>query len=225
MVELFRRRQFRQGETPVPAPRRYRRALILLSSGSVVLAVLYATSLTFDFTPGAVGQPPSSWPATTRLQRSSGPTMILFLHSCCPCSRATLRELDALLTKFPANGRAYCVVLKPAACDRLSDEITESVRSLPRIRLVEDDDRLESARFGVHTSGHVLFYDAAGKLRFSGGVTPSRGHEGSNSGTDALAVLFQGRQANVGQAPVFGCRLPSLKTGPQSPVCAAEGGH
>jgi hypothetical protein len=37
----------------------------------------------------------------------------------------------------------------------------------------------------------VLSYDAAGTLRFSGGITASRGHEGANTGRTALTDLVR----------------------------------
>jgi hypothetical protein len=58
------------------------------------------------------------------------------------------------------------------------------------------------------TSGQVLLYDASGRLRFRGGIRPSRGHEGDNTGRRALEALLLGD----GAAPplstaVFGCPL------------------
>ena len=69
-----------------------------------------------------------------------------------------------------------------------------------------------AASFGAFTSGQVLLYDARrGALRFAGGITGARGHEGANAGRDALqSVLDEG--AAKARAPVFGCSLFGDKT-------------
>jgi hypothetical protein len=42
---------------------------------------------------------------------------------------------------------------------------------------------------------------------FAGGVTASRGHEGTSTGGDALAALLEGAPSTTASTPVFGCRL------------------
>ncbi len=75
---------------------------------------------------------------------------------------------------------------------------------------------MEAGRFGVKGSGHVLLYQPSGRLVFSGGITPSRGHEGDNPGRAAvISLVLQGRSP-VNRTPVYGCPLleppaPSLQ--------------
>jgi hypothetical protein len=75
------------------------------------------------------------------------------------------------------------------------------------VSVAADDEGREHARFGVETSGHVLLYDAAGKLMFSGGITPSRGHSGDNTGRDAVVRLLRHGGVERTKTPVFGCSL------------------
>src|SRR5690349_9897857 len=79
-------------------------ALWLLASVGGLGAVL-----AYETTPGRSGTgaaPP--WPAASRLPRTGGrPTLVLFLHPLCPCSRATLSELERLLV--PSRGRVDVV--------------------------------------------------------------------------------------------------------------------
>jgi hypothetical protein len=68
-----------------------------------------------------------------------------------------------------------------------------------------DPDGAEADRFGSKTSGEVLLYDAYGGLRFQGGITPARGHEGDNLGKSTVASIVRGEPTDVGHSPVFGC--------------------
>jgi hypothetical protein len=44
-------------------------------------------------------------------------------------------------------------------------------------------------------------------LRFRGGITGSRGHEGANTGRDALLACLRGSSEEFHTTPVFGCSL------------------
>jgi hypothetical protein len=73
--------------------------------------------------------------------------------------------------------------------------------------VVDDPNETEAHRFHAHTSGTTLLYDAAGHLRFAGGITGSRGHEGENIGEARLLALLADRPTDRAESPVFGCGL------------------
>ncbi len=75
------------------------------------------------------------------------------------------------------------------------------------MRVIRDDGALMAAAFGAETSGQVFLYDAQGSLRFSGGITESRGHVGDNAGRAAVEQLLQGKAPVKTRTPVFGCSL------------------
>ena len=50
-------------------------------------------------------------------------------------------------------------------------------------------------------------YDAGGQLRFSGGITPARGHAGDNAGRSAIVALVESASSAPVETPVFGCSL------------------
>ena len=79
---------------------------------------------------------------------------------------------------------------------------------------VGDPRAAEAGRFGVATSGHALLFDRDGRLLFSGGITPSRGHEGDNFGASAILARLDGRPAPA-ESPVFGCPIDA--PGPDDP--------
>jgi hypothetical protein len=51
-----------------------------------------------------------------------------------------------------------------------------------------------------------MLFDASGALRYAGGITMSRGHEGDSAGSNALARILAGEQ-QAGRFPAFGCPL------------------
>ena len=75
------------------------------------------------------------------------------------------------------------------------------------VRVHLDAEGAERRRFGIHTSGQVLVYDAAGRLAFAGGVTAARGHEGPNPGQAALTALLRDGSPASSNWAVFGCPL------------------
>ena len=90
------------------------------------------------------------------------------------------------------------------AAESLASRLAGRMRRGVEIRV--DQGGAEARRFGVATSGHVCLFSAEGELKFSGGITPSRGHEGDNRGIAALKALLVGGQADATNR-VYGCPL------------------
>ncbi|MCA9073132.1 MAG: hypothetical protein KDA84_29620 [Planctomycetaceae bacterium] len=85
--------------------------------------------------------------------------------------------------------------------------LVRQARELKGVEIVQDVEGVIAAEFGVVTSGHVLFYDATDRLRFSGGITALRNHEGWNAGCASLIALGKGTAAPIAETPVFGCTI------------------
>lgn len=176
----------------------------------VLLVVGWRALLRYQLTPGVVGQVPEQWPEDSDLAIGRDqPTLLLFAHRNCPCTRATLGELEYVLSNAAGRGRAIVVLLAPAgaALDRVGGNIEARARGLPRTEVVIDTDGIEARRFRVRTSGHVALYGSDGRLLFSGGITEGRGHAGDNTGRRAVLahLLEQEKQREI--APVYGCSL------------------
>ena len=136
-------------------------------------------------------------------------TLLLFLHPKCPCSLATVNELERALE----SGRDSIELRIGLYCPpSQSDDWTETKlkklaeRIAPGSTFV-DRSAEEARRFGVLTSGHMLAYSASGKCLFSGGITSSKGHEGDNRGSSELQKIINGDQRLLFKHPVFGCPL------------------
>jgi hypothetical protein len=159
--------------------------------------------------PGIDARAPRRWPEGSRLVRDpTRANLVMLVHPGCPCSRASLEELDRMLARSRGRVAAHVVFLKPS---ELPDgwertDLWQRAASIPGVRVWRDDGG-EVARFGAATSGQVVLYDATGALLFSGGITPSRGHEGDNAGRDTVVALLEGRRESTTRTPVFGCSL------------------
>ena len=163
-----------------------------------------------EFTPVEASVSTAKFPSASALALAPDtPTLILFAHPHCPCTRATLRELDGLLSALPHRVAATIVFTLPNGVPpgwEQGDQ-WQSAAKIPGVHIITDQDGREAKRFGVKGSGHVLLYESSGDLVFSGGITPSRGHEGDNLGRSAVIDLVNSGHAVVQRTPVYGCPL------------------
>jgi hypothetical protein len=171
-----------------------------IGAGSVILTRHVAEA-------GADAEAPTRWPTGSALPRAAGrATLLCFVHPMCPCTRATVRELERIVSRAP--GAAVQVVFRDEpAWDASSSATWAMAGRVPGARRLRDPGGVEARRFGALTSGLVLLFDADGTLRFRGGVTASRGHEGDSAGGSALEAALRGRQGPSAWARVFGCGL------------------
>jgi hypothetical protein len=163
-----------------------------------------------ELTPGPAGHPPSQWPAESRLRlKPDRATLVLFAHPHCPCTRASLEELARILSHGRERVGVYVLFLRPPGFtdEWARTDLWHSASLLPGVEALTDEDGAEARRFGARTSGEVALYDAAGRLRFHGGITPSRGHSGDNIGRDTIVALLRQDAADRSESPIFGCHL------------------
>jgi hypothetical protein len=104
---------------------------------------------------------------------------------------------------------AHALLFSPAHLPKGWGEsaIERDLAELSDVHTWQDRGGSEARRFGVATSGHVLLYDAQGRLTFTGGITSARGHEGDNYGRAAVLALIMGQEGDRAGNPVFGCPL------------------
>jgi hypothetical protein len=133
----------------------------------------------------------------------------MFAHPHCPCTRASLGELERLMAQVPGRLSAHVVFLKPpgTAADWEKTDLWGKAARIPGVSVGADNAGREARRFNAETSGQTLLYDQAGKLRFQGGITLSRGHAGDNPGRSAIEELLREERSNQVKTPVFGCAL------------------
>lgn len=151
------------------------------------------------------------WPDGAETPRDpTRPTLLVFVHPGCPCTRATLRQLERLLAHH-AGEAAVRVLLRDDGDGDPSRTTAGALASrLPGAVLARDPGGREARRFGAGTSGEVMLYARDGARAFRGGVTPGRGHEGDSEGGAALEAALGG--ATSREARVYGCDLEEPRT-------------
>jgi len=163
----------------------------------------------FDVTAGPMPHPSASFPTNAPLAREAGrATLVMMLHPHCPCSRASMTELEKLMGTNPLTVKAHLVFSQQARQPDVSQsELWKRAVQIPHAVAVKDSDGTVSSMFGAHTSGEVFLYDADGIIRFAGGITASRGHEGDSDGRAAIQAVLDDNAPAMMQTPVFGCSL------------------
>jgi hypothetical protein len=158
--------------------------------------------------PGPVAEAPGTWPDSTRIPRPTDrPALIVALHPQCPCSRATVSELARLLAHPSERPDVHLLFVAPPGVEEawVRSTLWNTASGIAGVHVARDDGT-EARRFGARVSGQVLVYDREGRLRFNGGITGARGHEGDNAGRTAIAALLAGRLHRASTF-VFGCLL------------------
>jgi len=172
--------------------------------GGTILMSRYAN------TPGVAGPAPKAWPLASQIPfDASRPTLVMFAHPRCPCTQASLGELEVLLARVPDAVNVRVVFLKPAETDTNWEKaaLWRRASAIPGVSVYTDHAGIEARRFHAGTSGQTLLYDRSGALRFQGGITLSRGHAGDNPGRSALEEILRAGHSNQIETPVFGCSL------------------
>lgn len=160
--------------------------------------------------PGPATSPPSRWPSHSLIQPANDrATLVMSAHPHCPCTRASIGELALLMAQAKGRVTAYVLFVKPAnsSTDWEKTDLWQSAASIPDVKVIVDDDGVESHRFHSLTSGQTALYDVDGNLIFSGGITASRGHSGDNAGRSAIVSLLNDGKAERTVTSVFGCPL------------------
>jgi hypothetical protein len=188
----------------------------VIAAGAVLIWAAAATAgfamLTrYKSTPGELeGPPPERWPSQSSLQPAADRhTLVLFAHPHCPCTHASISELARLMTHSADRMALRVVIVKPEGVGQGWDdtELRRRAASVEGATVVLDEGGVEAARFRANVSGFTVLYDAGGRLRFAGGITSARGHEGDSFGQRRIAAVLAGTAADRSDAPVFGCSL------------------
>ncbi|MBA3480734.1 MAG: RedB protein [Pirellulales bacterium] len=181
----------------------------------LVLAASWSSLTAYGFKRDVLNDAPSAyWPADSQIARRADRSLLLvFLHPMCPCSHATISELESILPTQNHGADRNPDVAIVACTPRSMTEtwtrtsLVQRAAQLPRAKVYADVGGVEAARFAATTSGEVVLVDASGKRLYAGGVTKSRGHVGGNAGAEAVARLLRGEPEAGAVLPALGCRL------------------
>jgi len=177
----------------------------------------------YETTPGQVGTIASKWPAVSVVPRQPNkPTLLMFAHPHCPCTRASIGELAQIMAHAVGKVNAYVFFVKPENAEPGWDDtdLRSSAVAIPGVTVMTDQNGKEAARFGAKTSGHTVVFGSDGNLVFSGGITASRGHAGNNAGESAILALLTDQPVERARTPVFGCSLTKRPTMAEGKLCS-----
>lgn len=159
------------------------------------------------------------WPTTVGItpvrDRS---TLVICLHPRCPCSRASLRQLERLLANdfHQFNPKTQCSVVALFYCPENESsswthtQLWSMAAKIPNSTLIVDRDAQAVTKFNATTSGHILLYAEGGQLLFSGSITCGRGHEGDNPASQTLTRILSGQPVEKREFAVFGCEITAI---------------
>ncbi len=154
--------------------------------------------------PGKGGASPNRFPSVNRVALNNNkPTVLVFVHPLCPCTPATISQLETITTA------AHITVIQsgPAVGLNKPDTSHRSTQDHRLGRQMSDASGELSRAFGAMTSGHVVAYSPEGELLFSGGVTPGRAMTGPSKGLTELREALQSHRRVSTSTDVFGCSI------------------
>lgn len=167
----------------------------------------------YEITPTHAARSVVQWPTSGSLRPPSRLTLVMAAHPCCPCTRASVSELARIMARNRNAVAAYvlCYAPKITPKDWHETDLYTRLAAIPGVTVVRDEEGREAARFHATVSGQTLLFDAAGHLRYSGGITSARGVEGDSAGQRAVLALIRGEQIERARYPAFGCSLLSSR--------------
>jgi hypothetical protein len=186
------------------------RATLAITLWAAILVGGFRVLVNYEVQAGAPAAAPASWPTGTTLARNADrPSLVMFAHPQCPCSRATVAELAVIMTR--TGGAMNATVCfwdpdeEPAAWTQSA--LWRAAADIPGVRVVADLNGEIARAFGSATSGQVILFDREGRRIFDGGITGARGHAGDNRGRNLVIALARGELCADPRTPVFGCSL------------------
>lgn len=184
--------------------------LLLIAGWIAAIGISGTALLRFTGTAGASGVVATRWPVGSSLpQPRQQPSLVMFLHPHCPCSRASVANLARMAARLANRVRISVVLVAPPGVNEswVLGALHDAVQEVPTVTTHIDRDGREARLFGALTSGQTYLYTSGGDCVFTGGITPLRGHEGDNPGIDSILSLALTGSSELSTWPVTGCPL------------------
>src|ERR1700742_5212006 len=111
--------------------------------------------LKYENQPGPTNIAPARWPGDSGIVPSQDlPTLVMLSHPHCPCTRASIEELNRLMAHAQGRVIAYVLFLKPAgsSADWEKTDLWRSAARIPGVYVIPHDDGIEARHFHAVTS-------------------------------------------------------------------------
>lgn len=182
-------------------------ATLAIVAWAAALAVCFGALQRYAGAPGGAHSPSAAATEFIAQHRQPGRGLVVMaIHPRCPCTDASLIELGNMLRR--SEGACDAVLLEYAPQDTPADwPVGAKYREVAglRVPIVRDPGGTLAVALGAETSGHLVFADAQGVIRFHGGLTVSRGHQGRSAAQDAILAVLKNKESALTTAPVYGC--------------------
>lgn len=179
----------------------------------LTILIGFGTLTKYEFTPAESAAASSS--SRTDVARrtpaepsvAKGWTLTVALHPKCICSPATLTQIEWIVAAHPELDVQFLVFHSEShSAEWHNTKLVQRARKLGG-QLLEDWDGQLAHEEGLPVSGATYLTDPAGKVRFRGGLTNGRGHEGLSIGTKSIETLLIGGETEVTVTPAYGCEV------------------
>jgi hypothetical protein len=169
---------------------------ILIGLWALGVGGAMALAMRYEATPGRTG---SAEPIV-----KPGREVVMIIHPDCPCTGASVRLFQRLLSgaKSPIPARLFVVAYGEPDHDVAHEPYAKAVPAARASWITPEEAK---RRFGAYTSGHTVAY-LHGKPVFSGGLTSGRGVESSSDSQIDLKNFLAGKPVKADRQ-VFGCAL------------------
>lgn len=113
------------------------------------------------------------------------------------------------MTRLSSRVEGYVIFQRPAGTPPgwEKTDLWRSASLIDGVTPIVDEGGRQAERFGATTSGQTYLFDADGALLFSGGITPSRAHQGNSVGRERIIALVLDGDAERRESDVYGCPL------------------
>ncbi|RNC82798.1 MAG: hypothetical protein ED559_13820 [Phycisphaera sp.] len=181
----------------------------LLSIGwGAAVALLLLILIKYNQIPGAIAKPPAILDDSFPLDDSRY-TLFIAVHPKCPCTSASLYELERLIARSHDSLVVHAYVYRPSGQPSgwIDLEPLASLAMLDSVSWEWDVDGKAAQKLGSLTSGSVVLYGPDGQPLYWGGITSARGHAGDNAGSDSILQVLRHGTVRPSTGPVYGCEL------------------
>ncbi len=136
-------------------------------------------------------------------------TIFVFYSEDCPCMRVHEGRLAELRQRYGASGVRVVLVDSETTAEAARDAAEARKRGYPFPLLTDSDARL-ARLFGARFATHAIVVDAAGAVRYSGGIDSDKNVLHADAKPylrEALDALLAGRMPPVPDREPLGCAL------------------
>jgi len=138
-----------------------------LTAWIIAVAIGLYALMAYELAPGKTGNSPDLWPQNRYIAaHPDKPTLVMFVHPHCPCTRASIGELSIVMAKCHRRVETYVLAVQPQGVedDWVQTDLLDQAKQVPGVNVLTDVDGILAGHTTVRTMGVVPlsigFYEA-----------------------------------------------------------------